>query len=657
MSKEWCAHIPDLPIGTIEATHRIAHRANPALWESLGGEPELLVELQDMATWPYRREVVALLARSAEVDTKRVYLELFDVPNGTPKQLPGTGKTGALPHPSLFPEEEATQPVLTVQSTFANSSSRPPRKNDHCPCGSGRLFKRCCRQSATTQVATVDQGDVSENYDRTGVWDATFSDFEAFLQAHGRLPRFVQDDARERRLANWRLIMNRDRRTGKLSKKRQQRLEALPNWSWPPSREQSNIALRDHALDAIENYVEHTGTSLMRAGLEWNGVAIAAAAARWRSQYERRGLTNSTVERLSKLADWSWAREDAATTRCLHAIERPNLVGLVCSEHELTRWVSDVRSAWAIGNAAPDVAEALNKLPGWLWFETDTHALQDLNHPLIRAGIECLRIEVSIRRVSTELLERSLEFVDLYRDGMTMTQIGDRFEISREAVRQAINKLVSQALHPTILRRCWAFWELWRVGYPDLRKEGDLSAETAGAAVSFLGLGTVSPGFQGLLTSRPQLVGRLTQLLPGTTTAFLPAPHSGRHVLDIDCLASISELLVRNGVLFESQVRALREGHPAYQAVAVLQAELVTTGAGAPRNYRQELARGPYAAPVQSLGLRKRSENVVRRNGCVTVGDVARLSEREILAFPNAGAATVADIRQALKAVGVSLSE
>lgn len=60
-------------------------------------------------------------------------------------------------------------------------------------------------------------------------------------------------------------------------------------------------------------------------------------------------------------------------------------------------------------------------------------------------------------------------------------------------------------------------------------------------------------------------------------------------------------------------------------------------------------------APIMELGLSSRTQNCLKNDNCHTVGDVVKLTERELLRIPNLGRGSLKELKEALASRGRAL--
>lgn len=275
--------------------------------------------------------------------------------------------------------------------------------------------------------------------------------------------------------------------------------------------------------------------------------------------------------------------------------------------------------------------------------------LRELGNPIVLAGIELLRADLRpAPSDSPTATARQIKFSDNWRRGVRLREIGRSAGVSGEAVRQAIAQLTDKALHPVLASHALRFWEIWHTGPAALQDGAPLTRADVGSALSCLRGHSSSTGWSTLEARHPALFQALQERPRGTTEPFVAAAGSGRHVLDVQALKGWLTVLVRHGILYESQVLALPEGHPAFHARRDLEATTTSQWAGASQASTETI-------PIRLLNLSTRSYNVLTRRGVLTAEEVSEMSPADVLALPQAGPGTVKDIEAALANVGLSL--
>jgi hypothetical protein len=502
--KNWCPHLPALPFGTTLAIQQAVEHSGLA---SIGGQiGDLLDEWTAGKSWPCDRHALRALASALSINHEEVARLIFGagpVPDTCPvsEQEPRAVRAAAPSHGSTTGDDvAAARPVR-------------PRKKDSCPCGSGRRFRRCCAKTWNLESSPGATAASSPGSAWDGIWYAHAASYRSFVADHHRLPQFKVNDAEEVRLAYWRLNNAKALRLGTLTQGRREFLEAIPGWTWPPERDHSNRDIRDRNMAVLLNYTETHGTSLMRPGLDWDGVSLASAISGWKSRFVNGNpLSREFREQLEALPDWSWQRgPEIDDLRCLRAIERPASHHVLATTEELSRWCEDQRTGYHRGLLSDARKASLDAVEGWEWAPVTKGALP-VDHPYVSSGIEALRSDQAMFSDGLRSeLGRVLHRVDLVQQDIDLEEIGRLTGTSRESVRKAIRKAADMALHPLVLRSSVRFWQLWGTNYESLIMEGELSPELVGGAVSVLQQGSASFSCDELRRTRP-LMWRVVQV-------------------------------------------------------------------------------------------------------------------------------------------------
>ncbi len=160
------------------------------------------------------------------------------------------------------------------------------------------------------------------------------------------------------------------RAKGVLELDRQQRLQALPGWSW------------DALLDRWEEvygyllvYVERHGHARVKQSDTINGYPIGNWVITQRSFYSKGILGAGRQQRLEELAGWSWDpyadRWEEGFSRLLEYLEdnghaRPRRSDRI-NGYPIGKWVNKQRIRYANGTLEPERQQRLKELAEWTW--------------------------------------------------------------------------------------------------------------------------------------------------------------------------------------------------------------------------------------------------------------------------------------------------
>ena len=123
------------------------------------------------------------------------------------------------------------------------------------------------------------------------------------------------------KLGSWVIVQRTNRDKGTLSDERQERLEALPGWSWEPLAE----AWEQHYQELLD-YVAKQGTSRVPQSHTIKGFRLGGWVQKQRSGYRKGRLNENQQHRLESLPDWRWGRfEDGARSKRLSGDEKADL--------------------------------------------------------------------------------------------------------------------------------------------------------------------------------------------------------------------------------------------------------------------------------------------------------------------------------------------
>lgn len=205
-------------------------------------------------------------------------------------------------------------------------------------------------------------------------WEEAFALLVAWVAktGHSRVP--ATEEADGIRLGQWVRVQRSSYRKGRLSVDRVARLEALTGWSWDILTDEW-----EEALALLAAFTVREGRARVAFSRLVEGFRLGQWVAIQRSAYRQGELSADRVTRLEALPGWTWnARTDRwekAFATLVAFVEREGHarvpVGHQVGDLDLGGWVSHQRDAHRKGRLAPDRAERLEGLSGWVWSTHD----------------------------------------------------------------------------------------------------------------------------------------------------------------------------------------------------------------------------------------------------------------------------------------------
>jgi hypothetical protein len=212
---------------------------------------------------------------------------------------------------------------------------------------------------------------------REASWVSGYERLLHFAQREGhcQVPPNYRDDSGFR-LDTWIAVQRTSRKRDELSRRRVQRLEALPGWAWEPQQ----IAWED-GYARLQGFVEREGHSRVpQSHREDDGYPLGTWVAAQRAFRRRSQLSEERAQRLAATPGWVWhAREakwEAAYARLQGFVEREGDSRVPDGYRDddgyrLGGWVRAQRSSRRRGVLPEDRARRLESLPGWSWEKYD----------------------------------------------------------------------------------------------------------------------------------------------------------------------------------------------------------------------------------------------------------------------------------------------
>jgi superfamily II DNA or RNA helicase len=201
-------------------------------------------------------------------------------------------------------------------------------------------------------------------------WDYAYQLLKDFAESegHARVPQSYNIDGF--RLGAWVGQQRTQRRAGRLSADRVQRLVEIPGWSWEAVVDQweSNFKL-------LNTFVEEHGHASVPVDHKVQGQALGYWVRTQRAFFNRGEMPADRAERLKALPGWTWdpfsARWEEGFAALSKYVAREG-TARVRSDHleegvKLGQWSSNQRAFYNRGKLSPDRAARLEGLPGWSW--------------------------------------------------------------------------------------------------------------------------------------------------------------------------------------------------------------------------------------------------------------------------------------------------
>ncbi|MGW0327774.1 Helicase associated domain protein [Nocardia sp. NPDC003183] len=202
----------------------------------------------------------------------------------------------------------------------------------------------------------------------TSQWEEGFARLVAYVEEHGHamVPQSWVIDGY--RLGTWVTIQRTNHAEGRGLPDREERLQALPGWSWDPRTDQWEQGFR-----YLIAYVEEHGHPLVPKPYMVGDYRLGSWVGTQRSRYAKGALAEARVQRLQAIPGWSWDPDSdqwekyfAMLSAYVEEHENARIPrNFTVDGHLLGSWVSNQRQSLKNGKLAADRAERLQALPGW----------------------------------------------------------------------------------------------------------------------------------------------------------------------------------------------------------------------------------------------------------------------------------------------------
>lgn len=285
-------------------------------------------------------------------------------------------------------------------------------------------------------------------------WDRRANLVERYAAKHGELP---VGDTRMfgREIGGWAVRQRRRHIAGALSAEQVARLEAIPGWSWEPTR--ANVDLHHGRAAALRAATAVTGTVLIDD--TWlcpdnPGRTLWAWTQTLRADHRpprRHAVSTETARFLEALPDWTWdgtAAHEARAWRILAArcAALPGGAAEAALGGPGSSRLHDAYAAAAAGTLERHVADELAAVAGWDALEV---------HARTVAAAWQLRLRLA-ELVREHCAGRELEVLDdaiTNREPVTASELARRWGIARQSAMVVVQRVRSKMLHPRVLSR------------------------------------------------------------------------------------------------------------------------------------------------------------------------------------------------------------
>jgi len=201
-------------------------------------------------------------------------------------------------------------------------------------------------------------------------WEEAFCRLLRNVETHGTAQVSQSHEVDGFNLSAWCMKQRSKYRDGTLGPDRQERLEALPGWSWDPYTERWETV-----FGLMLEYVAANGDARVPTNHEVGGIKLDGWVREQRTRYSQGRLESERQERLEALAGWSWnPHADKWEEGFRHLVEFTKQRGnarvptsYVSDGYSLGMWAVTQRSNYRQGVLARERQERLESLPGWEW--------------------------------------------------------------------------------------------------------------------------------------------------------------------------------------------------------------------------------------------------------------------------------------------------
>jgi superfamily II DNA or RNA helicase len=136
---------------------------------------------------------------------------------------------------------------------------------------------------------------------RADLWEEGFDQLQQYVQRHGdaRVPFKCMVEGYA--LGHWVAKQRRDHVRGTLDSDREQRLEAVPGWTWEPRTDRW-----EEGFNRLLNYVDHHGDARVPQTYTVDGYKLGAWVRKQRAKHADGILDADRQRRLQNLPGWTW---------------------------------------------------------------------------------------------------------------------------------------------------------------------------------------------------------------------------------------------------------------------------------------------------------------------------------------------------------------
>ncbi len=204
----------------------------------------------------------------------------------------------------------------------------------------------------------------------TTSWEFWFGLLEQFVERNGdaRVPSSYTVDGY--RLGQWVVVQRSSHSKGTLGADRENRLQALPGWTWDSRSDQW-----EEGFSRLLDYIERNGDARVPSSFTIDGYKLGTWVKIQRRVFARGLLDADRQHRLQELDGWTWDRQtdkwEEGFRRLSNYIDRHGDArvpgSFIVDGYRLGGWVSQQRIKHADGTLDADRERRLQQLPGWTW--------------------------------------------------------------------------------------------------------------------------------------------------------------------------------------------------------------------------------------------------------------------------------------------------
>ena len=215
-------------------------------------------------------------------------------------------------------------------------------------------------------------------WEKEDQFDETYEQLKQFIETNKKFPYEKSKNQQEKQLCSWCSNKRTDKKKGKLSDDKIQKLEKLTGWYW-----EKEDPFEDH-FDKLKQFIKTNKKFPSLTSNDKYEKHLSKWCSSQRQEKKKSKLSDDKIQKLEKLTGWYWEKEDSFDEiyeQLKQFIEINKKLPYKNSknqqEKQLGSWCSNKHTDKKKGKLSDEKIQKLEKLTGWYWCKNDQEADQE----------------------------------------------------------------------------------------------------------------------------------------------------------------------------------------------------------------------------------------------------------------------------------------